>query len=124
MAKGRGFESLDVYRLSEKLADSVWEIVHQWGNLAKDTLGKQIIRSADSVGANIAEGCGRGTYKDNRKFVDNARGSLCETRHWLRRAFQRNLLPTEQINKVRAIVDELSPRLNAYRNSLKRRSAT
>ena len=36
-----------------------------------------------------------------------ARGSLNETRHWLRRAYTRNLLTSEQINKIQPIIDEL-----------------
>ena len=67
--KTRGFESLEVYRLAERLADEIWNCVTGWGNLAKDTVGKQIIRAADSVGANLAEGSGRGTYQDNRRFI-------------------------------------------------------
>jgi four helix bundle protein len=36
-------------------------MVAEWETFAKETLGKQIVRSADSVGANISEGFGRGT---------------------------------------------------------------
>lgn len=122
MGKG-GFESLHVYQLSEKLSDLIWKTVEGWSSMARDTVGKQIVRAADSIGANIAEGCGRGTYRDNRRFVDNARGSLYETRHWLRRAFVRNLLPQQQVARIRELTNELGPRLNAYRNSLKRRAA-
>lgn len=86
------FQDLKVYQLSEQLADEIWEIVHTWKFLEQDTVGKQIIRSADSIGANIAEGSGRGTYQDNRRFIRIARGSLNETQHWLRRAQKRNLL--------------------------------
>jgi four helix bundle protein len=124
MASGKGFESLRVYRLSEELSDVVWEVVTAWRILARDTVGKQMIRSADSVGANIAEGTGRGTFRDNRKFIDNARGSLYETRHWLRRAFKRSLLSERQVNRIRPLIDELGPKLNAYRNSIRRRQPT
>ena len=48
------FEKLQVYQLSEKLADNVWNIVMAWDSFAKDTVGKQIVRSADSIGANIS----------------------------------------------------------------------
>ena len=61
--KKTNFENLEIYTLSEQLADSVWEIVLKWNNLAQDTVGKQLIRSADSVGANIAEGSGRAASK-------------------------------------------------------------
>ena len=115
-----GFENLDIYKLSERLADQAWDIVHSWRSLARDTVGKQLIRSADSIGANIAEGSGRGTYKDNCRFCDMARGSLYETRHWLRRAYRRRLLPQRAVDRIRGIIDELGPRLNAYRNAIRR----
>ena len=79
------FDELKVYQLAEQLADRVWAVVRRWDGFAKDTVGKQLVRAADSIGANIAEGCGRGTYRDNKRFVAVARGSLYETRHWLRR---------------------------------------
>jgi hypothetical protein len=40
------FEKLQVYKLSEKLADQIWKIVIRWDFLAKETVGKQLIRSA------------------------------------------------------------------------------
>ena len=90
------FEKLRVYRLSEKLADELWKIVTRWGYFERDTLGKQLVRAGDSIGANIAEGSGRGRFLDNRRFVRMARGSLNETKHWLRRSHKRNLLTAEQ----------------------------
>ena len=114
------FESLRVYQLSEQLADLIWEIVLEWNALARDTVGKQLVKAADSVEANIAEGTGRGTYIDNRRFVRIARGSLNETKHWLRRAFKRGLLSAKQINNVKPIIEELAPKLNAYLKSIGR----
>jgi four helix bundle protein len=112
------FENLDVYRLAEKLADDIWWVVLEWAPLARDTVGRQLIRAADSIGANISEGDGRGTYQDNRRFVRYARGSLNETRHWLRRAYKRRLLNDETVERLRTMVDELSPRLNGYLKSI------
>ena len=114
------FESLSVYQLSEQLPDLIWEIVLEWNPFARETVGKQLVKAADSVGANISEGTGRGTYVDNRRFVRIARGSLNETKHWLRRAFKRHLLTMKQIKTVKPIVDELAPRLNAYLKSIGR----
>lgn len=112
------FEELQVYHLAEKLADEIWWIVREWNQFAKDTMGKQIVRSADSIGANIAKGTGRHNFLDNQRFVKIARGSLHETRHWLRRAYTRQLLTREQVDKLQPIIDELSPKLNAYLNYL------
>jgi four helix bundle protein len=75
------FENLQVYQLSENLADEIWTVVNTWGQFAGDTVGKQVVRAADSIGANIAEGTGQGSFQDNRRFVRMARGSLNETQH-------------------------------------------
>ena len=79
------FEKLRVYQLSEELADSIWDVAIRWDSFARDTVGKQLVRAADSIGANVAEGAGRGTPKDNQHFVRIGRGSLNETIHFLRR---------------------------------------
>jgi four helix bundle protein len=112
------FENLRVYQLSEQLSDVVWDIVLTWSYFPRDTIGKQLVKAADSVGANFAEGTGRGTFVDNRRFVKIARGSLNETKHWLRRAFKRQLLTIDQIDEVKPIIDELAPKLNAYLASI------
>ena len=120
MAK-MAFQQLDVYRLSEKLSDLIWDVVNDWGSFARDTVGKQIVRAADSVGANIAEGTGRGTAKDNCRFIQIARGSLYETVHFLRRAFKRRLLDEAAIKRIQPLVSELGPRLNAYLSAVSKR---
>lgn len=112
------FQSLVVYQLAEQLADVVWKVTTDWNQFAKDAVGKQLVRSADSIGANIAEGHGRGSFQDNRRFIKIARGSLNETQHWLRRAYRRDLLTQEHCEQVRQLLDELSPRLNAYLKSI------
>jgi four helix bundle protein len=115
------FEKLQVYQRSEKLADNVWSIVVTWDSFAKDTVGKQIVRAADSIGANISEGSGRGSLQDNRRFVRMARGSLYETIHWLRRSYMRKLLTQVEVKKLRLLVEELTPKLNAFLRSVDRR---
>jgi four helix bundle protein len=112
------FEKLAVYQLAEGLADEVWAVVIKWDHLPRDTVGKQLVRAADSIGANIAEGVGRRSFQDNRRFVRIARGSLNETKHWLRRTYRRRLLDQETIGRLKLILDELAPRLNAYLRSI------
>lgn len=113
-----GFEKLEVYRLAEELADGVWRAVRQWNPLDRDTVGRQLIRAADSVGANIAEGSGRGTAADNRRCVRIAIGSLYEAKHWLRRAYQRGLLESDKVEFLSPVMDKLLPKLNAYLKSI------
>ena len=112
------FENLDVYRLAEKMADEVWSVVADWDYFAKNSVGMQLVDAADSVSAIIAEGCGRFNYKDNARFIRIARGSMYETKNWLRRAYRRGLLSDAQIEKLKPILDELLPKLNAYLRSI------
>ena len=118
------FQDLVVYQLAESLGDSVWDIVCRWNGLARDTVGKQLVRAADSIGANIAEGCGRHSPNDNRRFIRIARGSLLETQHWLRRAYRRKLLTPDQIESLQPVVEQLGPKLNAYLKSIGRPKKT
>ena len=115
MAKS-DFENLKVYQMSENLADEIWDVVLGWDRFARDT--SQVVRAADSIGANIAEGSGRGSFQDNRRFIRIARGSLKETQHFLRRAYKRKLLDDSQVNKIKPLVDNLAPMLNAYLRSI------
>jgi four helix bundle protein len=114
------FQDLDVYKISEKLSDSIWDIVETWKPLARDTTGKELVRCCDSIGANIAEGAGLGTRTNNRRHVRIARGSFYETQHWLRRAYARRLLTDEQVAALRQMMNALGPKLNAYLSSFGR----
>ena len=112
------FQNLRVYCLSESLADTVWDIVAGWQAFPRETIGRQLVRATDSVGANIAEARARGSFQDNRRCVRIARGSLAEVQHWLRRAYNRNLLSHEDVQRVNSTADELGPKLNAYLKSI------
>ena len=62
------FEKLSVYKLAERLSDEAWAVVIGWDYFPKDTVGKQFVRAADSIGANIAEGSGRGQLRGQSAF--------------------------------------------------------
>jgi four helix bundle protein len=81
-------------------------------------VGRQLIKAGDSIGANIAEGSGRGSFADNRRFARIARGSLFEVKHWLRRAYNRKLLTETEVVRLSELIDELTPKLSAYIKSI------
>jgi four helix bundle protein len=112
------FDELRVFRAAETFADKIWGIVNGWDTFAKLTIGKQLVRSSDSIGANIAEGSGRGATKDNQRFVRMARGSLNETKYWLRRASVRKLINPDQMLELSQAIEKMGLSLNAYLKSL------
>lgn len=82
-------EELVVYRLAMAIGEEVWNMTVNWKYNAMSTIGNQVIRSADSIAANIAEGFGRYFYKENKRFCYYARGSLIETKVFLIKAHER-----------------------------------
>ncbi|MFS2186155.1 four helix bundle protein [Mucilaginibacter sp. Mucisp84] len=107
-------EDLEVYRLADTFSDEIWFIVSEWDYFTKDTVGKQIVRSADSISANIAEGYGRYHYKENRNFCYFSRGSILETKGWLQKSKKRNLITDEQFNNLFEKLQVIHIKLNAY----------
>jgi len=75
VSKYQELEEIEVYQLAVALADRIWEIVSSWSHFARDTLGKQMVRAADSIAANIAESYGRYHYGDKLNFLYYSRGS-------------------------------------------------
>ena len=107
------FRQLRVYRLAAALADEIYVAVERWPNVAKISFGSQVVRSADSIAANIAEASGRHSPADRRRLLLIARGSLYETEHWIERAESRGLLPhatTERVDEIARLLNGLIKR--------------
>lgn len=107
------------HKLAEKLSDMIWYDFDKWDKKVQNTIGYQIIRSSDSIAANIAEGYGRYTPPDRVKFYIYSRGSLEETKSWLRKLIRRKILTDSDALRFQKLIDKLGPELNAFINSTK-----
>lgn len=87
-------------------------------------MGDQILRSARSTTANIAEGYGRFHYLDNAKFCSNARGSCWETIDHMITAVDENLINEEMLTQGREIATKAIALLNGYISYLRKAAAT
>lgn len=88
--------NIDAYRIALNVAQSVWKLVASWDYFSRDTMGKQFVRSTDSISANIAEGFGKYTKKDKVHYYHNAYGSMNESMDWLFKAKLRNKVSEEE----------------------------
>jgi len=98
---------ISAYNKSFDFSNEVWNKVVCWDYFAKDTVGKQFVRSADSVSANIAEGFGRFSKKDKTRFYRIGVGSLEETGDWIRKSSVRNLISTKQEQELLYNLEEI-----------------
>lgn len=112
-------EELKVLRVAEEIADGIWAQVIRWDEFARDVVGKQLTRAADSIGANIAEAFGRFNYGEKLQFLYYARGSLFETKYWLNRTLARNLMTASEAKDYAAQLTDLARQLNAFASDLK-----
>jgi len=113
-------ERLEVFQIANEIGDIIWTEDAKWSYFEKDTIGKQFVRSADSISANIAEGYGRYFFKENIQFCYYSRGSLLETKVWLLKTKSRNLIEKDKFDELNEKVDLLLKKLNGYISYLKR----
>ncbi len=107
-------EDLRVLQAAERVADGVWREVSGWNEFARDTVGKQVVRAVDSIGANVAEAFGRYHYGEKLQFLYYARGSLFETKYWLNRSQARNLINSDVLDDFMQQLATLAQQLNGF----------
>jgi four helix bundle protein len=113
------FEDLRVLKSAEDIADSIWKVVVQWDEFAKDVVRKQMTRSADPVEANIAESFGRFNFGEKLQFLYYSHGSSFETYYWLNRTKARGLMQPGEVEEYVNRLTELARQLNSFASSLK-----
>ncbi|MFN8495877.1 MAG: four helix bundle protein [Caldilineaceae bacterium] len=112
-------EDMKILQEAETICDTLWDIVQTWDRFAQDTVGAQIVRAADSIGANIAESYGRYHYGEKIQFLYYSRGSIFETKYWFRRCERRRLIPPDTVKTYADQLEKLARGVNALINSLR-----
>ncbi len=113
------FDDLRVLRPAEGLADDVWHTVLKWDVFARDTVGGQLVRATDSIGANIAESFGRYHFGEKLQFLYYARGSLFEAKYWVNRSLARQFVPKGAAEQYAESLSDLALELNSFAKVIK-----
>lgn len=108
------FTDLEVWKKSRLLRNNISALVKSFPSEEKYRLTDQIIRSARSIGNNIAEGHGRYHYADESKFLLNARGSATETIDHLIIALDENYITEEIFKRFKDDCEECTRMINGY----------
>ena len=111
-------EDLEVYKEAMKIGELVCEVVQKWNYFDRDTLGKQLIKAADSIALNIAEGYGRYYFKENKNFCYYSRGSAYEAMSALKKAVNRKLISTADYSSLKVNFERYLALMNPYIKSI------
>ena len=121
--KNQSFTELEVWKNTRVLKNELNKLTGKFPLEEKFRLTDQLIRSSRSIAANISEGHGRFTYKDQLHFCIQARGSLSETHNHLIDALDCGYISKTQLDYYKNMVDEAGRLLNGYitflRNNIK-----
>ncbi len=107
-------EELKVYQESMELGEKVWNLVIKWDKFSKDTMGKQLVKAADSIAANLSEGFGRYHFREKKNFGYYSRGLLYETKTWITKANNRGLIGDKDYNQYVGVINDIEVKLNNY----------
>lgn len=87
------FKKLAVWQRAHAFTLAVHRIVHQFPRRSFSSLKTQLTTAAESIGANIAEGCGSTTQPELARYLDIAIKSANETEHHLLTARDLGAMP-------------------------------
>jgi four helix bundle protein len=79
----QGFRNLNVWQKAHDLTVAAYKVAARFPKEELYALTSQVKRAASSIGANIAEGCGRGSDADFTRFLYIAMGSASELENHL-----------------------------------------
>lgn len=114
------YKTLDAWHRARGLVKDVYAVSSGWPAEERFGLTSQVRRAAVSVGANLAEGCGRATPRSYAQFVSHAIGSLNEVDHHLGVADDLGFMDKTNTTRLSCEVEEIGKMLHALRKTILR----
>ena len=121
----QNYKDLKVWSMSHDFTLNVYSVSMMFPKEEMFGLTTQLRRAAASIGANIAEGCGRNTQADLARFLQISLGSANESEYFLLLAKDLNYLKSEdfestykQINEIKAMLISLIQKVRATTNRM------
>jgi four helix bundle protein len=103
----RNFRQLDVWKKAHELTLEIYGLTVTFPSHERYGLTSQLQRASASICANLAEGCGRETDSDFRRFVQIAAGSACEVEYHLLLAHDLSLINGQTYESLNARINEV-----------------
>jgi len=113
------YTDLEVWQKSRKLTNSIYTISKSFPVGERFGLTNQMRRCAVSVPSNIAEGCGRSSFKETVHFLYIARGSLYELETQLYLSQDQKFISNDMSQQLQDNVITCKKLLNGFINYYK-----
>lgn len=113
------FKNLDIWKRAVVLATKVYKVTSSLPEEEKYGLTSRLRRCVVSISSNIAEGAGRNTNKDFRRFLSIAYGSSYELETQFIIATNLGLLSKSECEKSCNEIDELQKMVYSFSKALK-----
>lgn len=114
----KSFRDMDMWQKSVSLSAAAFKMITELPRSEDYGLASQVRRSTNSVSANIAEGFGRRSKKDKRRYYIIARGSVFETQNHLLYGQRVEYFESAEVTEIIAEYDDLIYQLNKIMKSL------
>ena len=115
----RNFYELQVWIKSHNLTLKIYKITKSFPNDELFGLISQMRRSSASIPTNIAEGCGRNSNPDFKRFLTISSGSSSELEYQLLLARDLEYLSESHFSEFTHEVIEIRKMLNSFSNKLR-----
>ena len=113
------YTDLEVWQKSRELTNSIYTISKSFPERERFGLTNQMRRCAVSVPSNIAEGCGRSSFKETVHFLYIARGSLYELETQLYLSQDQKFISNDMSQELQDNVITCKKLLNGFINYYK-----
>ncbi|MFT3892398.1 MAG: four helix bundle protein [Anaerolineales bacterium] len=115
----KDFRSLKVWEKAHALTLSIYKVTGEFPKQELYALTNQIQRAAVSIPANIAEGCGKDSDAELKRYFLIAMGSSSELEYLLLLAHDLGYLTTDVFQPMLTDLVEVRKMLNAFIQKLK-----
>lgn len=114
----RNFRDLEIWKSGLQIAIDFYPNTEDWPDIHKFRLTAQILGSSTAIPANIAEGCGRSSNKDLKRYLEYALGEAYEFETQLIIAHSYRLLSREITQEFIDRIQTLQKMITAFIRSL------
>ena len=120
----RNYRDLQVWSKAHNLTLELYRVSRQFPREEIYGITSQLRRAAVSIGANLAEGCGRRTSAEMARFVRIALGSASELDYHLPLSHDLGFMAADEFTRTSAALIEVRKMLTSFLNSVEEQIET